>query len=318
MEAPDFISIPKNVAPNETVEISIDLIAPPIEGRYKGVWILQDEKGNQFGLGANSRGEIWVQIRSVILPTSVPTETPEPLPTATVTPTAIALFANSPAEDLLAENCAAAWSNNNGTLACPGSAREAQSSASLVTNAALEDGSIAAYPAIAVIPGAANGFVVGIYPDYVVQAGDHFRALAGCEANATTCAVLFRIRYQEGSNEIVDLWAAPEFYDGKLTPIDLDLTALAGKSIKLILDTKSLNSAITDRAVWVSPGIYRETPPTAAPTVTPFATSTATPTTLAPTVAAAPTAAPAPASQAPAQPSMWQTIQEFFQNLFGG
>jgi hypothetical protein len=316
MNAPDFIPMPKNVAPGESVELSIDLTAPPIEGRYKGVWILEDENGNRFGMGPSSTGEIWVQIQSVIAPTSVPTETLAPQPTQTLAPTAMPLFKTSSVNDLVAQNCLAAWSNNNGTLTCPGSASDANAPVSLTSNTAVEDGTAPGYPSIAVIPGTANGFVVGIYPDYVVQPGDHFRALASCEANATNCSVLFRVRYQEGANEIVDLWAVAEFYDGQYTAIDIDLSMLAGKTIKLILDVKSLNSGATDRALWVAPGIYHDALPTPTATLTPAATATAlnTPT----ATVTVPTATGTPVPQPTTQPSIWQSIEEFFRSLFGG
>ena len=319
MDAPDFIPLPKNVAPGESVELSIDLTAPAVEGRYKGIWILEDTKGNRFGLGSNSTGQIWVQINAVIAPTSTATQTLEPLPTETVAPTAIALFKNTTVNDLAAQSCSAAWSTNNGTLTCPGSAGEAQNlPASLTTSEVLEDGTAPGYPSIAVIPGTANGFVTGIYPEYLVQPGDHFRALVSCEANATTCSVLFRVRYQEGTNEIVDLWAIGEFYDGSYTAVDLDLSPFAGRSIKLILDTKSLNSGAADKAFWVAPGIYREALPTATVTSTPLATATATVSPI-PSITSTPalsTATPTP--QPTSQPSIWKSIEEFFKSLFGG
>lgn len=315
MSGPDFIPMPQNVAPGDTVELSLDLTAPAIEGQYKGVWMLEDNRGNRFGLGSSSKGEIWVQIRAVIAPTSVPTETLEPLPTQTSAPTAIPLFKSVPADDLAAQSCAAAWTSNNGTLLCPGSAGDTNAIAVITSSLTIEDGTTPGYPAIAVIPGTANGFVTGIYPEYTVQAGDHFRALASCEANATSCSVLFRVRYQESANEIVDLWAAGEFYDGQYTTVDVDLSSLTGKNIKLILDVKSLNSGPTDKALWVAPGIYRDNLPTPTVTLTLPATSTFTP---APTVTltAMPTSTPVPQPTNP--PSLWESIQDFFRNLFGG
>jgi hypothetical protein len=317
INAPDSITMPKNVAPGESVELSIDLTAPTLEGRYKGVWILEDENGNRFGLGAASKGEIWVQINVVVAPTSTPTQTLEPQPTETSVPTAIALFKTAAVNDLAAQTCSATWSTNNGTLACPGSASEAQNqTASVTSSVVIEDGTAPGYPSIAVIPGTANGFVTAIYPEYLVQPGDHFRALASCEANALSCSVLFRVRYQEGTNEIMDLWAIGETYDGKYTTVDIDLSPFAGRNIKLILDVKSLNSGATDRAVWVAPGIYREALPTPTVTSTPVATATSIVSPTATATPALPTATPIP--QPTSQPSIWKSIQEFFRNLFGG
>jgi hypothetical protein len=312
--------MPRNVAPSESVELSIDLTAPPIEGRYKGVWILEDENGNRFGMGPSSTGEIWVQIQSVIAPTSVVTETSEPLPTQTSAPTIIPSsepaimqsFKKAPVKDLTSESCNATWTSNNGTLACPLLAEDTNAPAIINSSLAIEDGTTG-NPAIGVVPGTANGFVTGIYPEYTVQPGDHFRALASCEANASGCSVLFRVRYQEGNNEIVDLWAAAEFFDGQYTPVDIDLSALAGKNIKLILDVKSLNSGITDKAVWVMPGIYRDALPTPTATLTPAATATVS---IPTATVMVPTGTPVPLPTT--QPSIWQSIEEFFRSLFGG
>lgn len=48
MNGPDSVPIPRNVAPNDTVELSVRLTAPTRPGRYKSSWKLKDNRGVFF------------------------------------------------------------------------------------------------------------------------------------------------------------------------------------------------------------------------------------------------------------------------------
>jgi len=50
------------VKPGETVDLSIDLVAPKQSNMYQGNWMLQDENGNQFGTGYAAKDFFWVSI----------------------------------------------------------------------------------------------------------------------------------------------------------------------------------------------------------------------------------------------------------------
>jgi hypothetical protein len=50
-------NLPKNVAPGEQIDISIDLTAPASEGTYQGSWMIADENGQFFV------NNIWVKIK---------------------------------------------------------------------------------------------------------------------------------------------------------------------------------------------------------------------------------------------------------------
>jgi Ig-like domain from next to BRCA1 gene len=54
--------IGKEVKPGETLEISVDLVAPKEPDYYQGNWMLQDEEGNLFGTGFGKRNFFWVSI----------------------------------------------------------------------------------------------------------------------------------------------------------------------------------------------------------------------------------------------------------------
>jgi hypothetical protein len=314
MGAPDFISLPKIVTPGETIDISIQLTAPDSPGTYKGIWSFEDLNGKRFGSATASAGEIWVQVQVITAPTSTPTLTPLPTQTSTATLQPPYLGASEIlAYDFIAQSCSAAWTMDDVTIPCPGSDVQAQTS---VTLPVLEDGTTSLYPALRVEPGKANGTIAGVYPDYLVQPGDHFRAIASCGLNVSTCSVLFRLSYQDASGLIADLWAVGEFYDQKNTAVNVDLSPLAGQTVRLILNVTALNGDTQNNAYWVSPGLYRIPLPTATATLTPTATSTETPTPTA-TETPGPTATATPVPQEKTEPpTLWESIQKFFDDLF--
>lgn len=86
MGAPDRVPIPKEVRPNEEVEISVNLTAPTQAGTYQTFFRLQNERGQYFKLDGS--GDLWVKIIVGLPYTVTPTGTdvPEPTPTVTATP----------------------------------------------------------------------------------------------------------------------------------------------------------------------------------------------------------------------------------------
>lgn len=73
--------IPGTVKPGQTVDISVDLIAPSKAGNYKGNWQMRSPQGTGFGQ------TIWVSIKvngSPVQPTARPTATPSDGQTRTI------------------------------------------------------------------------------------------------------------------------------------------------------------------------------------------------------------------------------------------
>ncbi len=56
------IPLGATVSPGESAEVSVQLTAPQVNGKYRGLWMLQDEAGKRFGHGAVSDQPFWVQI----------------------------------------------------------------------------------------------------------------------------------------------------------------------------------------------------------------------------------------------------------------
>lgn len=84
------------VAPGETLDISVNLVAPGSTGTYFGYWILRNASGVNFGIG--SAGDpFYVKIVVATAATATPTETPTATAenTATATPTTGATLTNT-------------------------------------------------------------------------------------------------------------------------------------------------------------------------------------------------------------------------------
>jgi hypothetical protein len=331
MNGPDSVSLPINVAPEQTVDISVDMVAPSTPGSYQGFWQLQRPDGKAFLLSASVNDHIWAKINVVAPPTSTSTLTP-PVSSATPivsTPIAQATSPLNITYDFVRNACTAVWESTEGTLPCPGLDGDVHGFVVESSHANLEDGTTASLPTLLTFPSApSNGFIQGTYPEIQVLAGDHLQTTVSCEYGATSCSVLFSIRYLDSAGTPHDLWTLGEFYDGKYFNLDLDLSQLAGEKVEFVLGVSSLGSSAGDRALWVAPRIvhFPEAVPTSLGTATPTLPSlSATPRptmTPAPTATftATPTSTPAPENQGPL-PSIQQIIDNvvsFFQQLLGG
>jgi len=80
MSGPDSAPMPTNVAPGQTVDISINLTSPNAGGTYRGYWKFKNSLGAVFGIGSAGTKSFWVEIK-----VSGPTATPG-TGTATFTP----------------------------------------------------------------------------------------------------------------------------------------------------------------------------------------------------------------------------------------
>jgi hypothetical protein len=93
MGAPELVSLKGNVQPSQSVEISVEMVAPQSPGTYQGNWKLANPGGELFGIGPNGNLPFWVRIvvaATQTTPTSTATfsvtTSPTVTPTATITP----------------------------------------------------------------------------------------------------------------------------------------------------------------------------------------------------------------------------------------
>ncbi len=264
MSGPTVLRLPRVVSPGETVDLALNMVAPPVEGVYRGNWILQNASGALFGIGKNATMPVWVEIR---------------------------VAGEAPQEGLynfVKNACAAYWTTGTGSgagvLACPGQDGDLSGFVLPLNSTQLEDGTRGPAPSLLMAPQYKyNGIIQGFYPAFTVQPGDRFQAGVGCEYGSS-CYVTFRLDYMTASGSISNFWSWREQNDGRYYSADVDLTPLAGRSVRFILTLFSSGSPAGDRAVWAAPRIARTGMPPVPITITPTFTPTFTPTpTLTPT-----------------------------------
>jgi hypothetical protein len=96
MDGPESVALKEAVPPAQSVEISVEMVAPLAHGTYQGNWKLSNPEGALFGIGPNGESPFWVRIivpensasTATATPGLTPTvnTTPFPSPTATTTP----------------------------------------------------------------------------------------------------------------------------------------------------------------------------------------------------------------------------------------
>jgi hypothetical protein len=88
--ASENIAFTQSIVPNQTVDISVDMVAPTDPGAYQGNWKLRNASGGYFGIGPSGSSPFWVRIDVIQVLTSTPTATP------TITPTPIIQVSGNP------------------------------------------------------------------------------------------------------------------------------------------------------------------------------------------------------------------------------
>ena len=258
MGAPASLALPTNVAPGQTVDITVDMTAPANAGHYFGYWKFKSNSGGVFGIGSNANKSFWVEIY---------------------------VASNSgTGYDFTANAASAAWSSGAGALTFPGTDGSANGFGIKLDQPKLESGVTSANAGLLFAPNnVTNGYIQASYPAFRVQSGDRFQATIGCEQGATNCYVAYSLNYQIGNGPVKTFWTFREKYEGWTYNVNLNLNSLAGQDVKFILVTSAYGSPTGDRALWVNPVISRAgsggTPATSTPTVTgtpPTATPTKT------------------------------------------
>lgn len=230
------VALPSNVAPGQTVDVSVDLTAPASAGKYRGNWQLANASGVKFGIGPSAQGVFWVEI----------------VVSSGGTGSGVVYnFAD--------KACDAVWSSAAGTLPCPGTDGDAKGFVLKQANPKLENGAADASPGLLVSPQAvANGYIQAVYPAFKVQSGDRFQATVSCEGGATSCYVAYRLDYQIGGGAVQTFWTFREKFEGQYYRANLDLSRLAGQDVKFILHLNAYGDPTGDRALWGNPVIYRQ------------------------------------------------------------
>lgn len=268
--APGAVAFPGTVAPGQSVDLAVNLIAPTRSGNYIGYWKFRNPSGSLFGVGSGN-ASVYLEVR---------------IAGYTVT-----------AYDFTSNYCEASWSNGSQSLPCPGTEGANSGFVIALNSPKMEDGRSIGNGLLTYPEKKNDGMITGKYPNFQVQNGDRFQANIGCLYAANDCDMIYRLQYQVGSGNIRTLGQWREVYEGGSYAINLDLSFLAGQRVKFILTVLANGSSHEDYALWINPRIARlsSQPPTATYTSSPQPTGTGTATatgTATGTATATPTSTP--------------------------
>jgi len=233
MGAPSVVNLPTSVAPGATVDLTVNMTAPTTSGHYRGYWMLRNASSVLFGVGPYHT--YWFFIDIVVTGSS-----------------------SSTAYDFVANYCSAIWTSGAGVLPCPGV--DGSASGFVFQSAApqLENGSTDTMPGLIVAPqNVTDGYLAGTYPAFTVQSGDRFQSIVSCAYGVSSCYVTFQLDYQIGSGPVGTLWHFHEKTEGSYYRASVDLSSLAGQSVKFTLKVMASGSPTGDRVVWGGARIAR-------------------------------------------------------------
>lgn len=216
-----------SIAPGETVQISIDLIAPSKVGSYRGEWLLRNSGGVLFGLGSDAAKRFWVEIK-----------------------------VQGTLYSFVDQLCSASWRSGAGNLSCPGTPGDSNGYAVKLIRPEFENGMVDDEPAILISPqNTTDGFIAGEFPAIRITNGSKFRTVLGCQSGATNCSVRITLAYKADGGSETTLVEWSESFDANLQPINLDLSSLAGKNVVFIFYIKANGAAADDQLLMLLPRI---------------------------------------------------------------
>ena len=186
--------------------------------------------------------------------TLIPTVTPVPSPTSMPSdpPGTIAL-------DFIALLCNADWMNGAQHLAACPAVNADQSGGYAATSDALSD-QFPNTPVLLMVPNANALFLR--YPAFQVGAHDRFHTTLLCGTSAS-CDVQFALEYYDAQGKYHEFMKWDYKTGAPPIVVDLDLSALAGQSVDLVLTLRlfhAIESPQHDNGLWVAPHIYRPLP----------------------------------------------------------
>jgi hypothetical protein len=208
--------------------------------------------------------------------TQVPASTPSPeiIDTEIVPATEMPLgfLPEDPANvvlDFTADLCSAEWSNSGEYLACPGDPGDtAAGYSTILESTALSDGTMIESPSLLMIPphGSRFGGLFGAYPELNIYPGDHFKAVLACQWSEPDCDISYALHYfdENGNFQQVSTDLGPKPISNhspvsdRWTEVDIDLSYLAGYTVRLVLTVRTEGEPLAYPALWIAPHIQRQ------------------------------------------------------------
>lgn len=224
---------PNSVAPGQTVDISLPLVAPGNVGDYTGSWKFRAPNGEQFGVGSAGGVPVTVVIKVFNEPTPKDPNT---------------------VYDFVKNYCAAEWRTNAGFITCPSSGLDFKNGSIMRTyTPILEGGGTDDEGTLITVPATGgDGMIQGQFPAFLVHAGDHLAGTLLC-SNKPKCDVTFEVLAEkDGSSVRASIGSWTKKKDNSVLPIDIDLSAYDGKKMIFYLKVYSNGDSTDDVAQWMA------------------------------------------------------------------
>ncbi len=216
LAAPASVKLTGAVAPGQTVNLSVSMVAPGTAGKYTSNWMLQNANGARFGVGASFNQVFWAKI--------------------TVAPPEVEQY------DFVANMCQALWRNSSlATLTCPGSAVDFAKGSITKTTSSNN------LPTLVLVPdNSSNGQIIGRYPAISIDSDDHLTASVGCVSATPQCNVTFKVDYRTSPTATVyTMTSWTQTTNNTFKALDLDLSSLSGKSVEFFFIVTNNSGAST-------------------------------------------------------------------------
>ncbi len=226
------LTLGRELAPGDALEVSINLVAPAAGGVYSSRWMLVNSSGMTFGIA--------------------PTDQPLALLVSVGSHISIPL-------DFVDQACFASWSSATGEIKCPSAEDNVAGTINPVTSTVAEAGVVFDRPALEVIPNEGpDGRVSGTYGLMQIQDKDVFTAIIACSDNQPDCNLVFELQADLGNHELVTLGHWKQVTDGAHQKVLVDLSPYAGKTLRLVLSVSATtDTAFDNKGLWISPVILR-------------------------------------------------------------
>jgi len=236
----------ETIQPGDSMDISVELVAPLETGSYEGNWKVRNVKGDGFGVGEFSKA-FWVKINVV---------------------EGAGLML-----DLKAKADEAAWGSGKtpvdfidlgGTILnydFPGEPGDPY--AALLDEQFLEGGRISGVLLATYPPQGKGNYIIGRFPSYKVNGGDLLFARVGLTANSNgNCGdgdVDFRIHLMRNGDPstLVLLWEWNETCDKRLKNFEIDLDDFKGETVQIFLIVVANTDSSENKPVWDIISIHR-------------------------------------------------------------
>ena len=214
MNAPQAIPLTGDpVPPGSSVTISIPFTSPLVGGSYRADFKLRNADGVLFSFKDPSQ-TFWVEIQVM---------------TGKI--------------DLVSMACSIRWTNASAELPCPGLPTDTRGFAYTDFAPVLENGNKDDEPALWLgVQQIQDGILRGTLPVMLIPQNAKFSTVLGCASDQEACDVTLRLSYQDGDKPLVEIAHWQKTHDGKLLKISQDLSALSGKSVRIILQLEANGS----------------------------------------------------------------------------